>query len=271
MNQNFSNPSDNASPEVLSTDDVELLISRTVDGSASQAEWVLLQGHARQANSVWKDLALSYHHLQVLTWRVGLASEVAQRVELPSADITRTIEHAKESSLPASMHASRRDGDNGPTRHRWSNGRMGRVGAFTGWALAAMLALAMVRPMIATPELSSPIPNDQETNTAGLPGASYLDALARSLDKGKAEGRVLGQMPENEIIETIPNDDGSYDIVFTRRIVERARVSQFYRSSTSETGQPAAVQVRPRVYRPANRESGTRNSGNPNSDNRGAL
>ncbi len=228
----------------VTQDDVDLLISRTVDGSASHAEWVLLQGHARTQPVVWKDLALTYRHAQALTRRVGLAGQAAARTELPDA-----IEAAD--AQPVLRHvgndAANRSGAH--VRHHWN---LGRIVSFGGWAAAAVLALALARPMILgnAGNTGSVTPN---TNTggsqAGIFPASYLDGLAASIQKGKEEGRVVGELPENEVIETVPNADGTYTVTSVRKIVERATIPHFYRAAQSDTGELAAVRFRPVVVR----------------------
>lgn len=226
----------------VTQDDVDLLISRTVDGSASHAEWVLLQGHARTQPVVWKDLALTFRHAQALTRRVGLAGQAAARTELPdsieTADTQPVLRHVGNA-------AANRSGAH--VRHHWN---LGRIVSFGGWAAAAVLALALARPMILgnAGNSGSVTPN---TNTggsqAGIFPASYLDGLAASIQKGKEEGRVVGELPENEVIETIPNPDGTYTVTSVRKIVERATIPHFYRAAQSDTGDLAAVRVRPVV------------------------
>lgn len=232
--------------DAFSHDDVDLLISRAVDGSASHAEWVLLQGHARSQPVVWKDLALTYRHAQALTRRVGMASQVAACTELPD---TLTAADAQ----PALRHGSGRDAtyvanrSGAHVRHHWN---LGRMLSFGGWAAAAVLALALARPMILNNAGNSGPANPNITSGGGEAGifpASYLDGLAASIQKGKEEGRVVGELPENEVIETIPNPDGTYTVTSVRKIVERATIPYFYRAAQSDTGDFAAVRVRPVV------------------------
>jgi hypothetical protein len=221
---------------VVTQDDIDLLISRAVDGSASQAEWVLLQGQAVRQPGVWKDLALTFRHTHALTRRVGLAGEAAARTQLPEAGAV-----LRHDGHEASGRAH--------VRHHWN---LGRIATFGGWAAAAVLALAMVKPMIvgtgSTGNSGSGNPNTMGGGLqAGIFPASYLDGLAASIQKGKEEGRVVGELPENEVIETVPNPDGTYTVTSVRKIVERATIPHFYRAAQSDTGELAAVRFRPVV------------------------
>lgn len=223
-NQNNSNEHDG----LLSVDDVDLLISRTVDGSASATEWVLLQGHALRAPGVWMDLATTYRDTQLLEQRVGQAARRAEGVMLPEASDVRVARH--------DVH----DGSQNDSGRRAHGFTFRRAAMWGGWAAAAVVTLAMIsRNGVVTQ--ANPA-GDGKTQIASA-DLGLGDMLSSYLRKGKAEGTVVGEIPEKQILGTIPQDDGSVQVVYARLIVERANVDQFYRSTTNEAGERRGLPV----------------------------
>lgn len=217
--ENFSADAD----RLLSTDDVDLLISRTVDGSASATEWVLLQGHAVRTPGVWMDLATTYRDAQMLEQRVGQATRQAEYVSLPAAHNARVARH---------------DSHTGSSSRRTHGFTFSRAAAWGGWAAAAVLTLAMVsRSMVNT---QSTPDGPAKPITAGV-GQGLGDMLNSYLSKGKEEGTVVGEVPEKQIVGTVEKPDGSVEVVYLRVILERTNVDKFYRTTTNEAGQPQSV------------------------------
>jgi hypothetical protein len=71
--------------------------------------------------------------------------------------------------------------------------------------------------------------------------------LDQYLEKGKAEGVVVGELPERVVLDTTTAPDGRTEIVFVRQIVERARVGELYKPVTDDAGQPQMVKVKLKV------------------------
>ncbi len=231
--ERFDGRGGNEAERLLSTDDVDLLISRTVDGSASATEWVLLQGHAIRTPGVWMDLATTYRDAQLLEERVGHAGRRAEHVALPDASQPRLAQH--DSS------------DRSSTSPRRTHGfTFARAAAWGGWAAAAVLALALVSPAIINSPSSST--NPTQPITAGV-GGGLSDMLNSYLAKGKADGTVVGELPEKQILSTVEQQDGSVEVVYVRLILERATVDKFYRSTINEAGQRWSMPTRLTVSR----------------------
>ncbi|MFO0856655.1 MAG: hypothetical protein U0640_04770 [Phycisphaerales bacterium] len=225
--ENFEGQFSGEADRLLSSDDVDLLISRTVDGSASATEWVLLQGHALRTPGVWMDLATTYRDAQLIEQRVGQATRTAEHVVLPDANDVRVARH---------------DSHPGGAARRAHGFTFARAAAWGGWAAAAVLTLAMIsRSMVESPAMPSGSPN--KMNTAGI-DMGVGDLLDSYLKKGKEEGVVMGELPEKQILGTIPQDDGSVEVVYARLIVERASVDRFYRSTMNEAGVRQGVPIR---------------------------
>ncbi|MFO0830516.1 MAG: hypothetical protein U0637_01610 [Phycisphaerales bacterium] len=210
-----NNPDVNDEP--LPRDDADLLISRAVDGRTSQAEWVLLELAAAQDPTMWRRLAQAHRDQALLVKGVGRALDVAEHVELPSR-------------LEAERHAS--------ADHSFI--RSARV--WGGWAAAAMLTVAVV------------LQNNQGRSpagpaTAGVAGPlSSADAFNTYLSKGVQEGRVLGEVPDQVLVDSRPAENGQgFDVVYVRQVVEKARVPDLYRFSHDEAGRATPVRLRARA------------------------
>ncbi len=227
MNTDPNNPNANPSlhqgvnDEALPRDDADLLISRAVDGRTSAAEWVLLELAAAQDPGVWRRLAQAHRDQALLVKGVSRAVDVSDHIELPTP-------------LEAERHAS--------------EGRsvLGRVRTWGGWAAAAMLVIAFVMQTRQGPSPSTTMPQSKPTEAGLL--VSAADAFKTYLDKGKEEGRVLGEVPDQVLVDSRPAENGNgYDVVYVRQVVERARVADLYRFSHDEAGRatPVRLQARP--------------------------
>ncbi|MFN0131202.1 MAG: hypothetical protein ACKVW3_01515 [Phycisphaerales bacterium] len=193
---------------------VEVLISRVVDGVASAADWARLKALAETDGSIWRDLAEAQEMQSDLTTLVARAGAIADGIGAP-------VEEAMVSGL---------------------TNRFRLVGAWGGWAVAAAVGLAFVagRPgMMGT----------QPGNQAGvLPSLSASDAFEQYLQKGTAEGRVVGEMPTRVMLEARPAEGGGatrgYEVIYLRQIMERVVVPDLYQfGGKDEAGNPVPVRV----------------------------
>lgn len=191
----------------MSMAEKDILISRVVDGAASAGDWVELDMIGAGDPALWRELAQAQRDKQLLDQAVGEAISVADVVELPRGD--------------------------------WQPKRLG-VPQWTGWAAAAVLALAMFvfpktksnGPVAGVPEIQA----DEQTPDAAL--SSYLA-------KGKDTGRVIRQLPDFVVLESAPASDGrGYDVVYLRQIVERARVESVNSYQVDEAGHKIPLPVK---------------------------
>jgi hypothetical protein len=217
--------------EPLPRDDADLLISRAVDGRTSQAEWVLLELAAAQDPSVWRRLAQAHWDQALLSKGVLRAADIADRVDLPTV-----------------LEAERAAHEHRPF--------FGNVRSWGGWAAAAILTFAVVVQtsriaLQGTPSTGlSEGPSQAAPNTAGVGSglASAADAFNAYLTRGKQEGRVLGEVPDQVLVDSRPSPDGEgFDVLYVRQVVEKARVKDLYRFSHDEAGRvtPVRVEARP--------------------------
>jgi len=221
---------------------LDILISRAVDGVACPADWDVLEAAASRDASVWRDLARAQRLDASLTAAVREATAAAQSVGLDAAELRR-ITGAASTGLPTTAEARRaheRRVDDGM-------GVRGRaVATWGGWAAAAALVVAFVqRPLPAGLPLGGNPGVPAAVNTAGVPLVDAADALLTAyLDQGKKDGLVIGELPDKVLVETTRRSDGNgYDVVYLRQIMERSRVEDLYKVSTDEMGNPTPVKL----------------------------
>lgn len=198
----------------------DVLISRIVDGVATQADWVLLEASAQDEPHVWKRLSLAQRDQQFLSGHVGALVARADTVNLP------------ETHASLSLHAGRSVG-----MLRWG-----------GWAVAAAMALAFLGPL-ATRNASQPVSGRAPAQVAGLGGFdSSADAFRAYLDKGQREGSVIGEIPTHQLVKAVPLGEGrGYEVVYVRQVIERQTMPDLYRFTRDETGAATPVPVSVRM------------------------
>jgi hypothetical protein len=203
---------------------LDLLISRIVGADANPQDWAAFNALAEKSPEAWKLLAQAQRDNQSLSLAVGVALHAADLVDLPSR------EHADRF-----LHGGRYREPHGPA---WR-----RVRSAGGWAMAAMLALAMIGNQHGLINLPTP-----RANTAGLIPAGYVkvasddDALQLYRDKGKASGRVIEELPV--LLESHPATTGQgFEVIYVRQFYEKAHVQDLYRFTQDEANRPVAVRI----------------------------
>ncbi len=193
--------------------DRDVLLSRVLDGEASPEDWQAFKALAARDQSVWHELAEAQQDLAELGHAVSEAVAIADSIDLP-------IEEHLGEGLAV---------------------RARRLATWGGWLAAAVVALAA---MLGNPN-SSPVAGAQQAGL--LTGLSPDEALRAYFDKGREEGRVVGEMPERVVVQAEPTDEGRYEVLYIRQIVERAIVDDLYRFGADELGQAVPIRVEPPV------------------------
>tara|TARA_R110002096_G_scaffold344921_11_gene538366 strand:- start:55024 stop:55722 length:699 start_codon:yes stop_codon:yes gene_type:complete len=191
----------------------DLLISRVIDGSASPEDWSSFRILAASDAEVWTDLSDAQREHEALCEVMNAASSIADRVDLPGGSGSPLVFESRVT-----------------TTARWG-----------GWAIAAVLLLGWYTGSI-TMNTSEPSP----ANTASLipiSKASPEQAMDQYMHAGQQSGQVVGEMPNQIVIETRPMKDGTIEVTFIRQIIERRVLDQAYRETVDEFGNPIAVPV----------------------------
>lgn len=194
-------------------DQLELLISKAVDGRATRLEWAVLEIAAHEKPVVWRELALTMRDNALLEDAVTRAADRAELVALPAG------------AAPASGTSSLRT---------WG-----------GWAAAAVLALMFIVQWRNLANQPAPSGGPAQQQVAGLGAFTADEAREAYLQRGKQDGSVLGEMPAKVIVQGSPMQNGQgYEVVFIRQIVEKARVDDLVRFTSDEAGQQRVLRLR---------------------------
>jgi hypothetical protein len=199
----------------------ELLISRAVCGDAAADEWDELTARADSDGRVWRELGVTLRDQSALVAIAAGAGDCAESVAAPkTAGRGATLAPAWRGSL--------------------------RLTSWTGWAVAAGLAIAIGARWLGAPASPEALP----VSAAGIstPADATLvrnaqEALDAYLERGRTEKRVIQQMPRMLLLEARPNPTGEgYEILYLRQLMERAVVPDLYQfGAEEEDGRPALV------------------------------
>lgn len=204
------------------------LISRVIDGEATEQDWTALRSLAQSDPSVWTDLTATQRQHEALADAVEAVGMIADGVEIPEGELLSPHERFQR--------------------------RMDGVRAWGGWAAAAAILLVWFTG------LPSPTATHSPLNGRGGPGASTAglvpvvssgeqtpdQAFERYIDAGRDAGTVLGVVPNRTVIDSRPTPDGSgIEVVYLRQIMEReiVPIDQIYRVGRDEFGDKAIVPV----------------------------
>lgn len=208
-------PAGSIRPDPSTHEGRDVLIARVIDAEASAEDWRAFRALAEHDPDVWRDLADAQQQHELLCEGVAAAVGVADRVALPLS---------RSDATPLQRRLD--------TTARWG-----------GWAAAAALVLVWATGL--------PGPGEDP----GIQGASLLrsgpslsdatpdEALARYLDAGRSVGVVVGEVPEQLVVETHARDDGTIEVLYLRQIVERRITSRVYRETRDDTGRIVPVPV----------------------------
>ncbi len=231
MNTNeHNNQPDNEPVVKLPGDERDVLVSRIIDGIASSEDWNIFRAVASHDPSIWSELADIQQMHKSLSDTVEDQISIADQIELPGGLI-----------------------DDEPLRTK-----LDLVSRWGGWAAAAAILLVWLfgKPAM----LSNQIDSSDKPDIAGLPGSGLIgskmlldqaqpdQAFDRYLSSGQSTGQVVGEMPEQIVIETRPMPDGSIEVLYLRQIIERQVIDHAYREVHNEAGQiiPVPVKLEPK-------------------------
>ncbi len=227
MNTSISfNNDDNAFEDGLTRE--EILIGRVTDGEASPNDWAELQRLARQDAGVLERLA------EAQRMHAALEQTVEDRIAICELIEARAL-------------------------HRESSGVLMRIGTLGGWAAAAALGVMWWTGMQQGPQSLQPNGSSnvaQHGPPAGTVGGEEGEAqtipvfdnydpdtvYSGYLRSGMKHDRVVGVMPD-KFINYRANDDGTFEVLIVRQIVERRQVNRLNQLDlqADELGNPFLV------------------------------
>ncbi len=184
-------------------DDRDVLITRIIDGEATPEDWTSFKALASRDASVWGELAEAQQDHAELSSALGPSLALADRVDAP-------LHEGYSERLTVRIRA---------------------VAGWGGWLAAAAVLLAWTLgaggPQGGVgPGLGAGGATPQEAGLLRRP-ATPDQALDWYLDAGRAEGRVIAEMPTKVLLEARPNPDGAgFEVLYYRQILERAVVPE---------------------------------------------
>lgn len=205
--------------------DLDIIISRVVDGVATAEDWSELDRLGGADPGVWKDVAVAQRHQLLLG--VALEREIG-----PSEFVEAPDHRPAVIRFPGSSW-------------KWS-----------GWAAAALVALAWSLGRMGVWSPSGPGHSPAGVvSQAGFGPASPMSVspatadeyLRRYIERGREDGTVVGQVENRPVIEMRPVTVGGksgYEVVYARVIFERATLPDVYRFASDEAGSPVPVRSR---------------------------
>ena len=196
-----------------------ILISRVIDGDATEQEWQDLETLAMREPRIWRDLAEAQRDHAALMRGVSAALALADATPLPS--MRDAFNHAGHATL--------------------FQQRLQRWGAWAGWAVAALVVLAFTP--LGRQITSSNRPGTQQ---AGLVPSTPDEALDAYMTLGTKEGRVIEQVPARIMVQSRPSPTGAgFEVIYLRQIDEKTTVPDLYQfGGEDERGQPTLVKWR---------------------------
>lgn len=196
----------------------EQVIARIAGGEATRDEFALFETMAEDDPRAWESLARTLR--DELQMRAALDEAIASNAEAE-------IERARQMIVSAAHRA--------PTPWRvWS-----------GWAAAAVLAVAFVFSIVSQPGAETSL---SESAGYAVPASLTVDqAYEKYLDLGEREGRLVMQMP-TVMIEARAIDEGGFEVLYLRQVLERETVSGMYELQPDEFGEPVPVPTRPHSF-----------------------
>ncbi|GAB4548310.1 MAG: hypothetical protein Tsb0013_08770 [Phycisphaerales bacterium] len=172
----------------------DVLIGRVVDHEATPADWTRLDELAADDPELWSRLGRAQRAHAGLRIAVDDAIACAELVDIPDGRV----------------HGA----------GRFS--RFGRLTAGAGWAVAAVLGLVLLNPVMSNTPGNA---GTGATLTAGMPTllsqATPDEAYTQYLARGLADGRVVSEMPTLVLEQNQLEGGAGVEMLVVRRIVER--------------------------------------------------
>lgn len=193
----------------------DVLISRVIDAEASPEDWAAFRELAESDPEIWRDLADAQQQNEALCEGFRASIHVADKVDLPEL-ITDTQPFQR---------------------------RLDTVGRWGGWAAAAALLLVWGTGFQRNGWGGLGVQGASLVGGPTLADATPDEAMARYIDAGQSAGSVVGEVPDRLVIETLPQPDGSIEVVYLRQIIERRVTDQVFRDSLNDAGKTVPVRV----------------------------
>lgn len=220
----------------------EVLISRIVDGEATEAERAEFRALAAESPELLDALAEAERTHGLLA--DALAGELAGVAAVG-------VQVARGGSGDAASPPGRRAFDSASEDAKAGmRRRIGLFGAWGGWAVAAAVLLGVFLPLgEAGPGAGGEAGGSAHVQTSQQAGLLSIDETLRMyMQRGVETGRVLDPEPRLVLLDARPEAGGLVEVRYMRQIFERAVVEDVYELAPDDGGVlvPVRLDVRPR-------------------------
>lgn len=193
----------------------EILITRIVDGEAFEDDWREFEALASTDAALWQRLARAQREQDMLERDVQDAVAVAELIDIPNA----------------SVH---------------SFALMARFRQYSGWAVAAIISLALLTVM-GYQVTGSGTPGNQAGVMMTIPADMPAEQIFESyMDNGLAQGVVVGEGPTLLVDVQILTGGNGYVVQVMRQIIERRELQdlQMFNQVRQPNGQLDYIPMR---------------------------
>lgn len=194
----------------------ERLMSRLAEGAGDEQDWARWSDTAGNDAARWRELAEMQRDHAMVQRTMQRVAATADRIGLP----------AGSAQAPAVL----------------------RISAWSGWSIAAMIALASLVWHFAQTNTTDPTQPSDVTTVSDMSASEAFDAY---LARGRDEGLVVDELPTRVLVTARALEEGGYELLYLRQVLERVRVPDLYMiEDEPATGEASAMQASYEPERP---------------------
>ena len=219
--------------------DAERLISRIVDGEATDAERAEFERLASASPELFEELAAAERAHGLLAGAVAAELDALASIG-PAGGVAG-------GGIGGGVGSGGGFAEAGEEARSGLRRRIGLVGAWGGWGVAAALLLGMFLPL-GEVVVAGGGEEAAAVQNAGFGFGSIDEAMRAYMSRGVESGRVLDPEPRFVLLDARPAESGRVEVHYLRQITERAVVEDLYELAPDDGGVlvPVRVDVRPR-------------------------
>lgn len=187
---------------------LDLVLDRVVDRCATPEDWNFLDGRLRDRKELALELVSRLREDDILRASLVPVRERADAIELPRA--------------PAQAHPAKRS-------------------FVFGFAAALLIGLGLYASGLISMSRGGSGTNATPDESARV-ASKTDDLLAKYVEQGRRDGRVLQELPKVPLsMRPVADDPDLVHVVYVRRIVECTRIREAERFATDEHGRTVAL------------------------------
>lgn len=223
----------------MTNEQTDILIEQVLTDPGAESRWREFERAADSDAGLWRRLAELQRDQALLEQAVEAQVGVADAIELPPAN----VRHA-----PPALDFDEPDA---------SPAVLARIGVWSGWAVAALVAVAwvIVGQTGAISGSAGPGPRlvqDQTPSSTGADGVQFVNHSPQQywdgfIRTGKEDGSVLTELPTRTLIDSRQLPDGRIEVLYIRHVMQRGKVETLlqFDGGVDEHGKLPVVRYEP--------------------------